>query len=456
VLKTIDSLNDIGYAKLRDQLELEAFRNEWSPHILDTQVPRPTELSQKDKMDERNAYLIIMKKTDGHMVSSILEEITKGDAKGAFKALHNFFYNNPQAGKETAIRTFQSATMENTDTNVVDYIALVRRRDKILCEAGGQADADAQLTVLLDGLLPEFDFIKKTLHTLDNLTLGSTQIKTLQFANQESLEHTTKNGAAKSSKQNVFNLDSKNNKNNKSGSTEPVACRMWAHGMCRFGSKCRFGHDGPGAALQKKPSSETLTVHDGSACYYCNKKGHAMRDFHARQEDEDIKAAKAASKVNLADAAEGTNYVFMSHVTTDQNTIKEAASRTEASNQTTEAQKWKLNSITLVSLSTFFAVMLPPAKLVDAVSNSDSKLPQQLTIGIILATLLIVVLTAPLNTATTITPDPEMPARVDTNSFFSCSNSPNAKKIRVVLRHRHQPICNQRQKRLLGKHHQEN
>jgi hypothetical protein len=110
------------------------------------------------------------------------------------------------------------------------------------------------------------------------------------------------------------------NKNSKSGNTEP--CRMWAHGKIRFGSKCRYGHDGPGAALQKKPSSETLTVHDGSACYYCNKKGHAMRDCHKKQEDEDIKAAKAASKVNLADATEGINYVYMSHVTTDQNTIK--------------------------------------------------------------------------------------------------------------------------------------
>jgi hypothetical protein len=223
-----------------------------------------------------------------------------------FKTLHEFFYDNSQAGKGAAIRAFQSATMENTDTNVVDFIAIVRRKAKIVREARGQADAGAQLTVLLEGLLPEFDFIKKNLHTIDNLTLSSAQIKILQFAKQESLEYTTKNGAAKSSKQNVFNLDSEKNKNSKSGNTEP--CSLWAQGKCRFGSKRRFGHDGLGAALQKKPSSETLTVHDGSACFYCNKKGHAMRDYPAKQEDEDNKAAKAASNVHLADAAEGINY----------------------------------------------------------------------------------------------------------------------------------------------------
>jgi hypothetical protein len=75
-----------------------------------------------------------------------------------------------------------------------------------------------------------------------------------------------------------------------------------------------------------------------------------MRDCHKKQEDEDIKAAKAASKVNLADATEGIKYVYMSHVTTDQNTIKEAASPTEASHQSKTAKPCFITML----LPTFF------------------------------------------------------------------------------------------------------
>jgi hypothetical protein len=92
MLKTIEPLEVVGYPKLRDQLHREGYRNEWPPHILDIQLPRPLELSDKERMDERNAYLIIMAKTDGHMVASILENITQGDAKGVYKALHELFY----------------------------------------------------------------------------------------------------------------------------------------------------------------------------------------------------------------------------------------------------------------------------------------------------------------------------------------------------------------------------
>jgi hypothetical protein len=206
MLKTIEPLEVVGYPKLRDQLHREGYRNEWPPHILDIQLPRPLELSDKERMDERNAYLIIMAKTDGHMVASILENITQGDAKGVYKALHELFYNDSQAGKGAAMKSFHLATMGSTDLNVVEYTAQISRLAKIVRESGGQADEGAQLSVLLDGLLPEFDFIKKTLNAVDGLTLDVARSKILHFAKQEGLELTIK-GGAKPGKHNVFTLD---------------------------------------------------------------------------------------------------------------------------------------------------------------------------------------------------------------------------------------------------------
>jgi hypothetical protein len=128
------------------------------------------------------SILIIMAKTDGHMVSSILENITQGGAKGVYKALHEFFYNDSQAGKGAAIKSFHTATMGSTDLNVVEYTAQISRLAKIVRESGGQADGGAQLSVLLDGLLPEFHFIKRTLNALDGLTLDVARSKILHFA----------------------------------------------------------------------------------------------------------------------------------------------------------------------------------------------------------------------------------------------------------------------------------
>jgi hypothetical protein len=143
-------------------LERQAFAFGWSSYILDLQTSRPAEadLTEKERLDERNAYLTFMAKTDGHTVSSVLEHFPNGDAKGVFKALHEFFNNDSQAGRAKALRDFHRITIDNTESNVVEWLAVVPRAAKAVQESGGQADSGAQLNVLLDGLSPQFDFIK--------------------------------------------------------------------------------------------------------------------------------------------------------------------------------------------------------------------------------------------------------------------------------------------------------
>ena len=196
-------------------------------------------------MDERNAYLIIVEKTDTHVVASVLENCTQGDAKGVFKALHEFFHNDSQAGKGVAFRNFYSATMGSLNCNVVEYTAQVTRLGKTLRESGGQADAGAQLIVLIDGLSQEFDFIKQTLNATDNLTLDVARKKILQYASQNGLELVTK-GGSKPAKHDTFTLDEGSRMQGSRGEIPSGMCRGWVRKTCAFGSKCRFSHKGPG------------------------------------------------------------------------------------------------------------------------------------------------------------------------------------------------------------------
>jgi hypothetical protein len=60
LLRTVGSLEEVGYTKFRSQLERAAFKDSSSAN-----------LTNKQELAERNAYLIIMEKTDGHTVASV-------------------------------------------------------------------------------------------------------------------------------------------------------------------------------------------------------------------------------------------------------------------------------------------------------------------------------------------------------------------------------------------------
>jgi hypothetical protein len=147
--KTVGSLKDVGYYKLKQQLERAAYAYNWPEHILDLTAEEPEELNDEQKRAVRNAYLIIMAKTDGHPVENVLELCPIGDARGAFRLLDNFFHRTTQSGKTAAYQDFFNATMANSDTNIVEFTALVSRKARILIQAGGQADHSAKLSVLL-------------------------------------------------------------------------------------------------------------------------------------------------------------------------------------------------------------------------------------------------------------------------------------------------------------------
>ena len=135
MLGATSSLVGKDYHSFKKKLDRFALAYEWPTHILDPEEQLDADaednLTVKQKMDVRNAYLLITQKTDGHPVENVLESCDIGDAQEAFKLLQEFFHPKTQGGRKVASKTFWQATMSNTGTNIVEWSALVTRQAKV-------------------------------------------------------------------------------------------------------------------------------------------------------------------------------------------------------------------------------------------------------------------------------------------------------------------------------------
>ena len=380
--KTVECLKDTDFAKFKDQLGRQAYAYEWDAHILNPGLPVPGRLNLKDERDIRNAYMVIMNKCDGHPVENLLKACTQGDAQGAFRTVHNFFHRDTQAGKSAAYKDFYGASMANTDSNIVKWVAMVPDKAEILIAAGGQADAAAQLSIFLDGLLPEFKPIKTILEQTVNLTFADATLRVMDYAQTEGITTLTK-GGGKFQKNNTFFNHGLNDKNvppalGQGSSTAHIfppgvrgdACRGWpSDDGCKFGDDCHFTHNGIGRLAPPhlrrpprgkpnqqtrptrtsgntngttNPSVNTLTdtkpapkptfKADGrtpaaAKCNYCNGP-HLMRGCPDLQADH----AAGKSNVHMVDNTQAVDFVFM---TNSQSTARTTPARSYIPTNTT-------------------------------------------------------------------------------------------------------------------------
>ena len=102
---------------------------------------------------------------------------------------------------------FFGSTMANTDANITEWISETRRKASVVINTGGQADDLTQLTVLLGGLLPQFDNIRLPLQRDATMTFSNAIPLLMDFAHSENLLTTTKTGSKRGN--NAFVLDAK-------------------------------------------------------------------------------------------------------------------------------------------------------------------------------------------------------------------------------------------------------
>ena len=139
-LITVPKLVDSNFESVDQALKRVAYKCHWATWILESKVAEPARLSDKDEADKRNAYLIITEKVQGHQVQYPMEMVKLGDAKAAYAVFFDHFHRATAAGRHESTRNFYNATMANTNSNIMEWLAMVPRRGKLLELVGGRAD----------------------------------------------------------------------------------------------------------------------------------------------------------------------------------------------------------------------------------------------------------------------------------------------------------------------------
>ena len=224
------------------QLRRMAYNFSWHASILNTTTPEvvpPNDVTEhpyvKHLHDIKNAYMIIMDKTENHPVAHILSTCAPGDGRTAYHTVYSYFYRSTTSGRITSMNQFFGSTMANTDANITEWISETRRKASVVINTGGQADDVTQLTVLLGGLLPQFDNIRLPLQRDATMTFPNAIPLLMDFAHSENLLTTTKTGSKRGN--NAFALDAK---------PAAPACRRWKRGACTYGDRCKYSHTGNG------------------------------------------------------------------------------------------------------------------------------------------------------------------------------------------------------------------
>ena len=207
---------------------------------MESDIKVVSDLENKEAADNKNAYVLIVKRCEGHPVESILESCGAGCAQAAYRLVHSYFHRKTTAGKVKATKDFYGATMANTDTNVVQWMALVTRLARLLLAAGGSASVGDRYTVLLDGLLPEFEAIKFFLTQAEAPTneeqLAKVYDRIMDVALSKGIESLTARGTSQSQHNSFVVHDTRRQ--------HVKPCHNWKRsGVCKFGDDCKYFHD---------------------------------------------------------------------------------------------------------------------------------------------------------------------------------------------------------------------
>ena len=272
-LKSVGTLQDVGFHKFKSQLKLVAHSDGWHPSVLDETkaVPAPSSRTDKYKADVNNAYKLIRVKTDGHAVENILESGDMGDARAAWLAVQRHFVRPTAGGKSAASKKFHNSSMETTNSDLLEWGSTVHRNANDLKSVGGLADEDAMITCFLDGLLPEFEPIKDIIESAASVgTLAEVQAKVEDYAAKKSLTDLRK--SSKNAKHRTFMAVGKTT-TPPSGINPDEPCRMYSLGKCRWGNKCYRSHKGPGGCLPGAPGEKKVP-----SCNFCQEPGHILKE----------------------------------------------------------------------------------------------------------------------------------------------------------------------------------
>ena len=213
-----------------------------------------------------------MKKTNGHPVESKLESVDIGDSAEAWLTVRSYFVQVTARGRKAATKDFYDSTMENTDTNLLQWSALCRRNSKTYALTGGRPTEGDLITVYLGGLLDDFEKIKDIIESSDNDNFDSIIASVEDYARPKKLlDLKRSSGTAKNRTFVVDDTILNPDRIIPSGMDPNEECTLWKQGRCRFGARCYRIHRGRGGTLKRNRDGEKK---DKTTCSLCQSSNH--------------------------------------------------------------------------------------------------------------------------------------------------------------------------------------
>jgi hypothetical protein len=210
--KNTGLLSELGWPKFKEQLQLAAWMCNWPDDIMGDGVrPALTDMTNKQKLNRKNAYTLIIRKTLGSDVEMLLkfDSCPLGDAKSAFNIVKDYYISTTQAAKNKANRQFFNSTMANSHTNIVTWSSYVQTMAADLKETTGDPLTPGMiLTCYLEGLLVDFKPVMLLLNSEDGLTFDIAKKRLIAYAQSNNIEKKQVGGRGSSEeKNNSFLLD---------------------------------------------------------------------------------------------------------------------------------------------------------------------------------------------------------------------------------------------------------
>jgi hypothetical protein len=155
---------------------------------MDEEQPARDAETRPAAMTRRNLYALVVHTTKSRQ--EMLEDVDLGDGNGAFKAIYISYYRNTTGGYQAAILTFYAGDTANDEVEIMG-------RAKQLIALGGQPMEKDKITVLLNGLRPDFALCitqlkMKTMAVSADVRVGLTFREALNelrdFATEEGLD----------------------------------------------------------------------------------------------------------------------------------------------------------------------------------------------------------------------------------------------------------------------------
>ena len=81
------------------------------------QMSAPPTESPKFTLDTKNAYMLLLTKTDDSPIEDVLRGLPRGGATSGYHLAHEYYHRSTISGRNEASQRFYSATMESTGTS---------------------------------------------------------------------------------------------------------------------------------------------------------------------------------------------------------------------------------------------------------------------------------------------------------------------------------------------------